>query len=451
METITEPARQVPVIARTDLLVVGSGPGGLSAAISAARMGVETLLVERYGCFGGNLTHVGVEGIGWYRQEHTVDVEGIGIEFESRAKAMGGSSPEPQSRSEAIDAEMFKVVADGWIAEAGVRPLLHSAVVGVVRAGESIAGVIVENKSGRGAILAKRVVDATGDADVASLAGAHVRKTARERMLPVTVMFSCAGVDRARFLEYVRTNPSKYADWGKEWAAALDGKEADMFSPYLERPFDQAREQGVIPEGLTSIGGTWSSISAQGEATYLNMVHMTGYDGTDVWDLTRAEMDGRRQALLAIRALQRFAPGFEAAKLRNFGMTLGVRDTRKIVGRYDLTEQDVRGQRRFEDRVGIFPEFIDGYGLLILPTTGRYFDVPFGALVPTGIDNLLVAGRSVAGDEISHAAVRNMMCCTVTGQAAGVAAAVSLHEGRTTARVDVGAVQRALRAQGVRL
>ncbi|MCB0034506.1 MAG: FAD-dependent oxidoreductase, partial [Anaerolineales bacterium] len=179
-------------------------------------------------------------------------------------------------------------------------------------------------------------------------------------------------------------------------------------------------------------------------------VHMGGYDGTDIWDLTRAEIEGRRQAMLAIKALQQFAPGFEQAGLRNFGMTVGIRDTRKILGRYNLTEQDVRQQARFDDAIGIFPEFIDGYGVLILPTTGRYFHVPYGALVPQGIDNLLIAGRAIAGDKISHASVRNMMCCTVSGQGAGVAAAVSVKEGTTTAEVNIGRVQAELKRQGVR-
>jgi FAD dependent oxidoreductase len=180
-------------------------------------------------------------------------------------------------------------------------------------------------------------------------------------------------------------------------------------------------------------------------------VVMGGYDCTDVRDLTRAEIEGRRQALMAIEALRRFTPGFENARLRTFGMTLGTRDSRKIVGRYDLTGHDVRNEARFDDSVGIFPEFLDGYGMLVLPTTGRYFQVPYGILVPQDVDNLLVAGRCVAGDKVSHAATRSQMCCAVTGQAAGVAAAVSLKDGRSTAMVDVRRVQAALQQQGVRL
>jgi hypothetical protein len=409
------------------------------------------MLVERYGCFGGNLTQVGVEGIAWYRRPGTVDVEGIGIEFEQRAKMQNASYDEPQSNSQGINSELFKVLADNWIQEAGIKPLLHAAAVDVLCDGDKLMGIIVQTKSGRYAILAKRIIDGTGDADIAVLAGAPTCKTPKEEMMAVTVMFSCSGVNKAKFLEYVRENPMRYKDWGKEWSIKTDGKEDDLFSPYLDKPFEKAREAGIIPPGLKSIGGTWSGISDAGDATYLNMVHMSGYDGTDVFDLTRGEIEGRRQAMMAIRALQKFAPGFENAGLRNFGMTLGIRDTRKIIGKYNLTEQDVREQGRFDSSIGIFPEFIDGYGVLILPTTGRYFQIPYETLLPTGVENLLVAGRSIAGDKISHASVRNMMCCTVSGQGAGVAAAVSVRENRSLSEVRIEAVQAELKRQGVRI
>ena len=162
-------------------------------------------------------------------------------------------------------------------------------------------------------------------------------------------------------------------------------------------------------------------------------------------------MLGRKQAMLAIEALKRFMPGCEDAKLRNFGMTLGVRDTRKIDAVYNLTEADVRDQGRFDDSIGIFPEFIDGYGVLVLPTTGRYYEIPYRALVPRRVENLLVAGRCIAGDAISHASVRSMMCCAVTGQGAGVAAAVSIKEGVNVRDVSIAGLQAELRRQGVRL
>merc|ERR1712071_316088 len=177
----------------------------------------------------------------------------------------------------------------------------------------------------------------------------------------------------------------------------------------------------------------------------LNLAHLMNVDPTDVEDLTKGEMDGREQAMYALQALKSVVPGFENAKLRNFGMTIGTRDSRKIIGRYNLTREDVMGCAKFEDTIGIFPEFIDGYNILILPTTGRYFEVPYGCMVPPTINNLLVAGRCVSGDKTSHCAMRNMMACTVTGQGAGtVAAAVSLKEGVSTLDVDISAVQEEL-------
>src|SRR6202453_1836153 len=237
MKQIAEPARSIDVIQETDVLVVGSGPGGLAAALAAARAGARTALIDRNGCFGGNITQVGVEGFAWYRHEHTVDCEGIGIEFEERAKAMGAALPEPQSLSHALDAEMFKYVADVLVTEAGVQPMLHRLCVAPIIENGLIQGVITESKSGREAILAKRVIDATGDADIAARAGAPINKTPKEEMMAASVMFSMTGVNKRRFIEQVKADPQTYKDWrgNKEWDITTTGKEDDLFSPFLRK------------------------------------------------------------------------------------------------------------------------------------------------------------------------------------------------------------------------
>ena len=450
-DQIVEPEKNIPVLDKCEVLVIGGGPAGLSAAISARRAGADTILMERFGCFGGVITTVGMETFAWYRYEGTVDSEGIGVEMEKLAAKMGGTIKWPYNDSECLDADFFKIVADHLVTEVGVRPYLHSLATEVIMEGQLIKGVITESKSGRKAILAQRVIDCTGDADIAHLAGVPYRKTSKNEMMGVTTVFSCAGVDKEKFLQYTRENTATYADWGLTWNQATTGKEDNLPSPYLEKEFVKAKEMGLMPKNIYTISGSWSALSDVGEATNLNLVHMRGYDCTDVKDLTKAEMQGRRETIYALEALKAVVPGFENAKLRNFGMTLGCRDSRKIMGRYSLTENDVKNEARFKDSIGIFPEFLDGYNVLILPTTGRYFQVPYGCLVPQSIDNLLVAGRCVAGDKISHCAMRSMMACTVTGQGAGVAAAVSLKEGASTGTVDITKVQAELERQGVRI
>ena len=457
MKRIKEPAKDIPVLAETDVLVVGGGPAGLAAALGAAREGATTMLVERYGFFGGVITQAMVETIAWYRHEQTVDANGIGCEFERRAREGGGARDYFTGRSACLHTDIFKYVADEMIREAGVTPLLHCLAVGPIMHQDVIQGVLIESKSGRQAILAKRVIDATGDADIAARAGAPYTKAEATRhrdkdlhpkntLFPVTVGFCMTGVDPDRFAAYVDGNPCHI----KDWAPRTTGKEDDIRSNNLVQVIRRAVEAAIIPEGVV-MNGFWDSITEEGEVRGLNMTRVCGVDPTDVWDLTKGEMEGRQQVLYAVDALRAFAPGFEGAKLAATGTAVGVRESRIIIGEYMLTEDDVRNQASFDDSIGVFPEFLDGYEWVVIPTTGRYFQVPYRITVPLEVENLLVAGRSVAGDRVSHAATRQMMCCTVTGQGAGVAAAVSVDADVAVREVDVARVQEGLERQGVRI
>lgn len=462
MQEIEEKARTIPVLAETDILVVGSGPSGLAAALAAAREGVDTMILERYGCFGGNITQAMVEPIAWYRHEKTVDAGGIGVEFERRAKEMGASRDDIESLGhfpdadevipdwvgQLLDADMFKYVADKLVQDAGITPLLHCFVVDTIMEDDMIKGVITESKAGRQAILAKRVIDATGDADVAFRAGAPYRKDPKEDLQSVSVSFGCSGVDVKKLLAFAKENHATVGGTARQ----TGGKE--YFLPYTRvgDAFTVAKQVGDIPADVPLHEGPWfHSLTEAGEATYINSIFIRGIDPTDIRDLTKAEIVGRQLVMWALAAMKKYTPGCENVKLRTFGSSLGVRESRKIIGEYNITEQDVKNEARFEDSIGIFPEFLDGYGVVFIPTTGRYFQVPYGIMVPQKVENLLVAGRCVAGDKISHAATRQMMCCTVTGQGAGVAAAVSVKDRRTCRNVDIRTVQKALKKQGVRI
>ena len=277
MKQIQEPARTIPVMAETDVLVVGSGPAGLAAAIAAAREGVDTMLVERWGSFGGNITQCHVASIAWYRYEQTVEAGGIGMEFERRADKLDANLsmdlvqylddetlnlvapkmmelPNPPPSSASLDPDMFKYVADKMVQEAGILPILHCFIVNVIMDGDTIKGVITESKSGRQAILAKRVIDATGDADIAHHAGAPYRKSPKDELMEVSMNLGASGLDVAKFIRHAARN----LGYIKDWATDTSGKEDNELSSYMVEPFKKAQEAGEIPKDV-KIESFWTA------------------------------------------------------------------------------------------------------------------------------------------------------------------------------------------------
>ena len=436
---VNEPARKIPVMTETDVLVVGGGPAGLSAAVASARMGVQTMLMERYGCLGGNITLSQVEALSWYRHPNTVEAGGIGVEFENRMKELGGAQTVKLGWiGTCVDADIFKYMADQIVEDSGIIPLYHSMAVSVLMEGKEIYGIITEGKSGRNAILAKRVIDCTGDADLAFYAGAPYEKGDKDgRLMGGSMVFGASGVNTEKLMEFANQNP-------------------EMLSPYtlagISEPFKKAAENGEWPyKGRGGSHVMWHTLTTAGEATGLNMGGMFEVDGTDVWQLTKAEIKGREQAMKAIDVLRKYQPGFENCKLRTTAMSVGLRETRRIIGDYLLSKDDIMNQARFEDSIGIFPVFYDGLGAIVLPDTGAYLQVPYRILLPQKVENLLVAGRCISSKRDAIPTTRQMMCCSLTGQAAGIAAALSVRERRSPREVGIEKLQKAIRDQGVRI
>eukprot|EP00913_Durusdinium_trenchii_P017417 g16373.t1 len=280
---IVEPQRQVPILDRCEVLVVGAGPAGLSAALGARRAGADVMLLERYGCFGGTITTVGMETLGWYRYEGTEDCEGIGREMERVAERMGGTTKWPYNDSDCLDAEKFKLVADNLIKDATVSPsivLSFGAAIGA-RVNLTLKCACFE-ETGVRPILHIWVVEVLINEDN------QIYGVITDQSLGVTTVFNAVNVDVSKFKDYTDRTADEH-----------------LKSPYLDREFEKAAAAGVIPQDkIGSFGGSWSALSEAGEATNLNLVHKTGVDATCVRSLTDAEMEGRQNVMHALEALR---------------------------------------------------------------------------------------------------------------------------------------------------
>ncbi len=434
MKTVVCASREVPVIAETQVLVVGSGPAGIAAAVAAARCGAQTMLVERYGCFGGALSVGQVESYTWYFNENTYTAEGISKEIDDRMVACGGTQHDDRGTGNFINPEKYKYMLDCWIAEEGIRPLLHAFVTDVVMEGNVLKGVIVESKSGRGAILVDRIVDATGDGDVAARAGADFEqgKDNNGQVLPVTMVFGVSGVDTKMFRNYIESNPET----------------TNPDTHGLKLPFRRAKQDGRWP--VDRDGGAWKELTPNGEFTSLNLTLENGIDGTNVWDLTHAEIMGRQQVMWAVDVLRDYAKemGFENCTLRSMAGQIGIRETRRIRGEYSVCRADVLGHAEFDDTIGVFTTFIDGE---VVSKDDAHFQLPYRMILPKKLENLAVAGRCASCEDDAIQTVRMMVCCATTGQAAGTACALSIKEGVSLRNMDVSKLQAQLVSDGVKI
>lgn len=431
MEKISMSLDKIPVTAQADVLVVGSGPAGIAAAVAAARNGAETMIAERYGCLGGALSVSMVESYSFSVNQHMDCLSGIPLEIDRRVRAGNACRPDYRGGGVLIDPEMYKCLLDDWMAECGVQVLLHAQACGVLQDGNRVTGVVFCTKSGFRSVRAKTVVDATGDGDIAYFAGAAFEKREKDKLMPVTTVIGLSGIDMPLFEQHTQLHPEKSdPEYG------------------IKGVMRRAWEAGEWP---LKKGGAWKITTERGDITSLNLLMLRGIDCTDVDDLTRAEVEGRKQALLAVHALRKYGAGigFASCELRTIAPQLGLRESRRICGTERLTLQQMQSGQDTGNSIGRFPCFADNWDRFITDGEKGTFALPYGMLVPENTDGLLTAGRCVSCDEESYGAVRMMVCCAVTGQAAGTAAALCALEDSMPRQLDVKKLQERLRTDGV--
>jgi len=432
----------IETLAETDVLVVGSGAAGSTAAIAAARAGARTMLLERYGFLGGTSTLVLDTFYGFYTpgSRPLKVVGGVADDVVSELKKFSACFERPNTYGAGTGVtyhpDYLKVVWENLARDAGVRVLLHAWVQDVETRGDRVTGVVVATKIGLRRVAAKIVVDASGDADVCYHSGVPFELAGeREPAQTLTTTFRMVNVDvaarqavpKARFHELM--------------AAAADGGRYDL-------PRKEGSDHAMPVPGMTSTIMTRLQSFETRDGKVVN--------ATDPELLSRAEMEGRRQALEYARFLRDRVPGYEQAHLAGFGVQIGIRETRRVEGEYRLTREDVLGARRFDDQIGLCGAPIeDHHGgadtrWQYLPD-GQCVGIPYRTLLPRTRTNLLVAGRCFSATHDAHASVRSMAQCMAMGQAAGTAASMAIQEASSPKDIDVPTLQRKLRDTGALL
>ncbi|MCZ8520290.1 MULTISPECIES: FAD-dependent oxidoreductase [Paenibacillus] len=435
---VTLPSRRIPVSYDVDVVVVGGGASGIAAAISASKNGADTLLLEQRGFLGGMGTVSLVPAFCPFTDKVKPVVRGIGLELMERMKsACSAEYRQMYERSldwVPIDPEVLKRVYDDAAAESGVRLLYHTVVSEVLLAEDrkTIEGLVIVNKSGRSAVRCRYVIDATGDADLAAMAGVPFQKGGEEGELqPGSMCYLLAKVDRQAFQRFL----------------AESGDTAQ-----LHRTVAKAIADGVLPEGRTSVSGlAWLDDDLVG----VNFGHIFGIDGTKAEDLTRGAIEGRRLAARQVEFFRTRVPGFGKAQVVATGEQIGIRETRRIQGDYVLTAEDFMGARSFPDDIARNAYYIDihmanskgGMTVTHLPP-GQSHGVPYRILLPAGIDNLWVPGRAASSDRVVQGSLRVMPNCFAMGQASGTAAALALSASASSRSIEVAELQRLLVEQG---
>jgi hypothetical protein len=437
-KTFAEPARDIPVYAETDVLVVGGGPAGTAAAVAAARLGADVLLVERYNHLGGLSTGglvIWIDRMTDWSGRHVI--RGIAAELMERLpkdaiqgppRAAWGSRDAASAaywaqRTSAyhgivtfaptIDPEALKTLSMRMVSEAKARLLLHAWCAAPIVQDGVIKGAVFESKEGRHAVFAKVTIDTTGDADLIARAGGACESDIDTGDIHhcINTAFLMGGVDMERWLAFRHDDPDGFASFMTLGRAKLK---------FFEKPFVSWRSDVALFMGP----------------------RLAGYSAVDVDDLTAVDLRSRELAVGHVDVYRAAAPGFANAFLMLGGPQIGVRHSRRLVGRRKVTREQWPTGRVFDDEIGVSPSLAPKFPNI---------SVPYGALLPQGLENILGAGRHIACDPSSHSFLREIPQCWLTGQAAGIAAALAVGAGRRPREVDVAAIQRELVRQGAYL
>jgi hypothetical protein len=439
LKTIEEPARKVPLYGEYDVAVLGGGPAGIAAAVASARAGRRTLLVERYGFLGGMGTAAGVTNFcglhaNVYGEMHRV-VQGIASDLLARIDRLGGlNAPHlilGKIFAQAYDTAAYKIAADDLLAHHKVDILFHALGAGVVMEDERrIGALMVETKAGRQAVRAGIYIDCSGDGDLAAWAGAPFEVGDNEgHMLYPSMMFRLNGIDPAKAGEAWRTIPQ-----------------------LMEKA--EAAGTHKFPRKGAIVRPQKSGIEWRVNFTQLKRKDGSAINGLEPDELTRGEIDGRRQAIEAFEFL-RTVPGFEKAYIVDLPPQLGIRETRRVVGGYMLSGEDVLGCASFADSIGVngwpMEQHVAGdvvFKFPAIPESRGFNELPYRMLVPEGIDNLLMAGRCASMTHEGQSAARVSGACFAMGEAAGAAAALALSGNTIPRDIAVEKLQQQLKYAG---
>jgi ribulose 1,5-bisphosphate synthetase/thiazole synthase len=436
-----------------DVLVAGGGTAGTVAALAAAANGAKTVLIERHGHLGGSM----INGAGplhsffnlykAFPQTGKIQVvRGLPDQIVNRLIRVGGCLGhleqeigfEYDSVATIIDWEIYKQVIFEMMREAGVKLMLHTLIADTIVENGTVKGVIVESKSGREAVLAKTVIDATGDADVSYRAGAKCAN-----MFPdahVGMPFGMAGADIPKacafFAEkgiiYSMIHSDKGSDYDNVVRVGFHLKELPEFKDFMEK------------------AGMWGPLTVarhEGDFSFINTTNIKPLDAINIDEITRAEIELRGQVMAMAGMLKKYVPGFERAYVNWTPVHFGVRRTRIVECEHDITIEEIINAQRFSDEVALYG-FHDLAPRIVIKD-GKFYGIPYRALLPKNVENLLVAGRLITSNWEAHMSTRNTVSCMAQGQAVGVAAALAAKSGTSPRKIDVRALQDKLREQGV--